>query len=217
MIAAVVPAKALDQAKGRLAALLSEDERRCLTLAMLEDVVHALKAVPRLGIIAVVSPDDSVLSLARDLGAEAVLEPPSVRGINQALDHARNAVMPRGPDALLVVLADVPTVTSANIESVLDALPEDRGLVICPSTAKGTSALGLRPADVIPFRFGPDSFMLHRREAAARGIPATVLRLDSLAHDIDEAEDLRYLISQPAGAATQRLLAEIGADARLSG
>ena len=37
MIAAIVPAKALDQAKGRLAALLSEGERRDLALAMLEE------------------------------------------------------------------------------------------------------------------------------------------------------------------------------------
>ena len=46
MITAIVPAKALDQAKGRLAAILSEAERRELALAMLEDVVRALQSAP---------------------------------------------------------------------------------------------------------------------------------------------------------------------------
>ena len=64
MIAALVPAKALDQAKGRLAAVLSEDERRELALAMLEDVLRALQAVSRLDLIAVVSPDAEVLARA---------------------------------------------------------------------------------------------------------------------------------------------------------
>ncbi len=132
------------------------------------------------------------------------------------MHHALDAVSPRGLDALLVVLADVPAVVPADIDAVLDALPAGRGLVICPSTAKGTSVLGLRPPDVIPFRFGPGSFMLHRREAAARGIPANVLRIDSLAHDVDELEDLRYILSQPAGAATPRLLDDIGIAERLS-
>ncbi len=62
MIAALVPAKSLDEAKGRLASILSEDERRRLALAMLEDLVRALQAVPRIDSISVVSPDAEVLS-----------------------------------------------------------------------------------------------------------------------------------------------------------
>ena len=70
MIAALVPVKALDQAKGRLAALLSQEERRVLALAMLEDVLRALQAVPRVEHVAGVSPDTDVLARAEKLGAE---------------------------------------------------------------------------------------------------------------------------------------------------
>ena len=209
MIAAIVPAKALDQAKGRLAALLSEPERRQLALAMLEDVLKALQAVPQLDLITVVSPDREVLALAWELGAEAIAEPPSVRGINQALSHAVSVVSARHISVLLVLLADVPAVTPADITSVLDALPPGRGVVLCPSHDKGTSALALRPPDAIPFRFGPHSFPAHKREAAARGLHAAVLRLPSLARDIDEPDDLCELLSRPAETATQRLLAQL--------
>jgi 2-phospho-L-lactate guanylyltransferase len=204
VIAAIVPAKALDQAKGRLAAVLSEDERRELALAMLEDVVRALREVDEIGSVTVISPDIDVLEVARSLGARAEEEPPSVRGINQALSFALESVEPQ-PDAVVVVLADVPEMTAADVREALAVLPE-RGLAICPSHDNGTSLLAVRPAGLIPFRFGPKSFSLHKREAAARGVPAEVVRIDSLARDIDTPDDLRELAGRPADTATHRLL-----------
>src|SRR5438309_5981081 len=212
MIGALVPAKALDRAKGRLAAVLSEDERRRLALAMLTDVLAAIRGVPQIGSLAVVSPDAEVLDHAGSLGAQLVAEPEAVRGINQALAHAL-ADWPGAPlEALLVVLADVPAVTSSDLESVVEALPPDSGVVICPSKARGTSALALRPPGAIPFRFGEQSFQWHKREAAARRLETRVLRIDSLANDIDEPEDLRELMLHPAKTATHRLLSELALD-----
>lgn len=215
MIAALVPAKALDRAKGRLAALLTEDERRQLALAMLEDVVKALQAVPQIDSVAVISPDAEVLDAARALDAEAIAEPPSVRGLNQALAHGLSVMSSPAPDALLVVLADVPAVKPADVKEVLDALPADRGVVIAPSSAKGTSALALRPPDVIPFRFGEQSFQDHKREAAARVIEHAIVRNEALANDIDEPADLKRLLEHPAETATHRLLARLGIAGRL--
>jgi 2-phospho-L-lactate guanylyltransferase len=205
VIAAIVPAKALDQAKGRLAALLSESERRDLALAMLEDVVRALQAADEIDSVTVISPDDAVLDVARGLDANALPEPATVRGINQALSYALDSISP-GPDAVVVVLADVPLITPGDVQAAIAALPE-RGLAICPSHDNGTSLLAMRPAGLIPFRFGPKSFSLHKREAAARGVPAEVLRIDSLARDIDTPDDLRAIASETgAGTATGRLL-----------
>jgi 2-phospho-L-lactate guanylyltransferase len=207
VIAAIVPAKALDQAKGRLAELLSEDERRQLALAMLEDVVGALRRVDTIDSIHVVSPDPEVLEKGQELGATTVEEPAAVRGLNQAIAHALSTIDPP-PDAVLTVLADVPAVTSDEIASVIAEAPE-RGVVICPSSAKGTSALLLRPPAVIPFRFGELSFQAHKRQAAALRIPTRVIHIESLEHDIDEPDDLRWLIERGGDTATHRVLAEI--------
>ena len=215
MTAALVPAKALDQAKGRLAAILSEEERRDLALAMLEDVLRALKAAPRIDLVAVVSPDAEVLAKAQALGAQPIAELPSARGLNQALRHGLSLLSPRGIDALLVALGDVPLVSPAEIEAILDALPAGRGAVICPSVARGTSALALRPVDAIPFRFGRGSFLAHRREAAAHGIPCRVLRIDSLTADIDGPDDLLGLIWRPGDTTTHRFLVRLRLAERL--
>jgi 2-phospho-L-lactate guanylyltransferase len=213
LISALVPAKALDQAKGRLAALLSEEERRRLALAMLEDVVGALQAVRAIDSVNVVSPDEEVLKRAAELGAATIAEPASVRGINQALTHAASTIAQA--DAVLVVLADIPGITPSDVETVLREPPE-RGVVICPSSAKGTGALFLRPPGVIPFRFGELSFQAHKREAAARRIEARVLHIDSIANDIDEPDDLRRVLEHPGETATHRLLGQLGVLTRLA-
>ena len=214
MIAALVPVKALNQAKGRLANLLSQDERRALALAMLEDVLRALQAVPRVDHVAVVSPDADVLARAEELGAEPLSEPPLCRGVNQALAHASAALAGRGADALLVVAADLPAALPADIESVLDALP-DPGVALVPTHDRGTGAIALRPPDVIPFRFGRRSSVLHKREAVARGLPARVLHLASLSRDVDEPDDLAGLLARPEETATHRLLAQLRIAERL--
>lgn len=214
MIAALVPVKALDQAKGRLAALLSQDERRRLTLAMLEDVLGALQSVPRVDELAVVSPDADVLARAGELGAELLSEPPLCQDVNQALAHASAALSGRGADTLLVVAADLPAAFPADIESVLAALPE-KGVAVVPTDDRGTGAIALRPPDAIPFRFGPRSSVAHKREAVARGLPARVLLLASLSRDVDEADDLTHLLAHPAETATLHLLAELHIAERL--
>ena len=221
MIAALVPAKALSQAKGRLAAVLSDEERRQLALAMLEDVLTALAGVPAIGRRAVVSPDAEVLAQAQRLGAVPIAEPPQSRGVNRALSYAAAQLSAQGAQALLVVPVDVPAIIPAEVEAILEALPGERGVVLCPSLARGTSALALRPPDAIPFRFGRNSFLAHRREANARGLAARVLRIASLAVDIDSPDDLLDLLSRPAdrqtrAAATHRLLARIGLAQRLA-
>ena len=213
MIRALVPAKALGEAKGRLSSLLSEAERRRLALAMLEDVVRALKAVAAIESVSVVSPDSDVLGLAAQLDASPVAESANVRGLNQALVRALSSMSPQ-PEALLIVLGDVPEATPGDIETLLAALPE-RGIALCPSADRGTSALALRPPDVITFRFGERSSVRHRREAIAIGVASKVVQIESLSHDVDSPEDLRGLLARPGETATHRLLAELGVAERL--
>jgi len=215
VIAAIVPAKALDHAKGRLAEILTEHERRSLSLVMLSDVLKALHSARSIERVFVVSPDHEILRDADRFGAEGIAQPPSLSGINEALKHAGRVISLESPSALFVLLGDVPAVSPAEIESIIAALPSDVGAVICPSRAEGTSALALRPPDAMDFRFGPGSFAQHEHEASARSVPLTTIRLDSLLHDIDEPEDLRYLLSHAAETATHRLLAEMRVGERL--
>jgi 2-phospho-L-lactate guanylyltransferase len=189
---------------------------------MLTDVLGALAAVPRIDLRAVVSPDSEVLALVQSLGARPLAEPATVRGLNQALTYAARTFSANGVEALLVMPLDVPALTPAEVEALLEALPaQGEGVALCPSVARGTGALALRPPQAIPFRFGRDSFLAHRREANVRGLPLRVLRIPSLALDIDGPDDLLGLLSQPPeeparAAATRRLLETLEVDRRLT-
>ena len=74
MITALVPVKDLDRSKSRLLPHLGAETARRLAVAMLEDVLGALLAVPALGRVVVVTPDPDAARVARRI-QQALSEP----------------------------------------------------------------------------------------------------------------------------------------------
>ncbi len=194
---ALVPAKVLAGAKSRLAAVLDEAERAAVALDMLRAVLEQLREVRNVDAYAVVTGDERAAALAGQLGAVVVAE--SSEGLNLALDAGRAWAVERGAEGLLVVLSDLPLVLAGDLAAVA---AKEASVVIAPSKDGGTNALLLRPAGVIPFRFGRDSARYHRFEAEKRGLEVAVVDRDSLAFDVDTPEDLAVY-----RAARQRALA----------
>jgi len=206
VIAALVPVKRLAQAKSRLRPVLSDGQRREFVLAMLEDVLRLTLGQPAIGATAVVTADEDVLAFARRLGAQPIREPPSVRGLNAALAFAAEVLSRQDNSGLLVLPADVPLATAADIEAIL-AEWQEAPVVLCPSHSGGTGALALRPPQAIPFRFGPRSFAAHRRAAVERGLAVAVVSRPGLALDIDRPEDLRTVLAADASRSRELLRA----------
>lgn len=209
MTLALIPVKRLEQSKSRLLPGLSDATRQALTLAMLEDLIEALRASGRVARIAVTTPDPIVAERAAQAGAEVVVRPEP--GLNAALDDAGRRLAPAPDEALLVVLGDVAGALPAELARLVDAahLPgaPARGVWLAPSNDGGTSALLLRPYGAIPFCFGPESARRHREAAQAAGVAYHELPLDSLAIDLDQPEDLtRFLASASGGPRTRALL-----------
>ena len=71
----LVPMKPLEHAKARLAPVLSADQRRALSLAMLTDVVRAAGA---LDVVWVLNSDEDAAAVARAEGAEPRPDPAPV-------------------------------------------------------------------------------------------------------------------------------------------
>jgi 2-phospho-L-lactate guanylyltransferase len=207
MIGAVVPVKSLAASKSRLIPHLGSRAAHRLSIAMLEDVLEALRGVPRLERVAVVTPDADVGAAARAAGAEALLRPDP--GLNPAIESAGAELAPGPEDGLLVVLGDVAGARSEEIGTLLGALP-GRGVALAPSNDGGTSALLRVPRDVIPAGFGPGSARVHRDLAASAGVPYVELALPSLAIDLDDREDLQaFLAGAGGGARTRALLRDL--------
>jgi 2-phospho-L-lactate guanylyltransferase len=215
MIAALVPVKRLATGKTRLARDLEPGALAGLVLAMLEDVVAALRATPGVDCVAVVTPDPEVAAAARRHGARAILEP--TPGLGPSLDAAARRLAGEGATALLVVLGDVPGAEPGDLARMLDALRElgGRGVVLAPSRDGGSAALLRSPPDAIESRFGPESAEAHRDLARQAGVPFRELALPSLAIDLDSREDLADFLAAPSGGPrTRARLRALGLGAR---
>ena len=186
---AVVPVKALAEAKSRLAGALSPAERGAAALQFARHVVGAIldsRAVDR---CAVISPDPVVLALAATLGAEPLAQTSS--GLNPALEEARAWAIGAGADALLIVLGDLPWVTPADIAAIVAAAEPGPAVVLAPDHyGTGSNALLLAPPAAIPFRFGRDSAAQHTLVAAQRGVPLRRYVSPTVAFDVDTPADL---------------------------
>jgi 2-phospho-L-lactate guanylyltransferase len=202
---ALVPVKRLAAGKSRLAASLGRETTEALTLAMLGDVVDALRACARVERVVVVTPDPDVGEAARALGAEARVD--DEPGLNPALEAAAAALAdPAG--TLLVVLGDVAGARGTELARLFDALDARRGpaAVLAPARDGGTAALLRRPPHAFPACFGEGSAEAHRAAAESKGIDFQQLPLPSLAIDLDRVEDARALFASDAPAPRTRAL-----------
>ena len=194
----IVPVTALAEAKGRLAPAVGPLQRRLLAIAMFEDVIAALQAVPGLAAPVVVSPDREVWRRADAMGCRVVEEPPGVGDLNRSLASAAAGV---GDGSLLVVAADLPLASAAGLERVLAAA--EAPVAVVPShDGGGTNVLAWRdPASFAP-SFGPDSAARHL------AVPGAV-RVDEpgLALDVDTAADLELVAGRldPSSVTARRM------------
>jgi len=191
---AVVPVKGFDEAKRRLADVLSAPDRAAFAEAMLRQVLQTLMATAGLGGVLVVTADQRAASLALHFGAE-VLEDLG-EGTNAAVVRGLDSLMSRGRHAAVVVPGDVPLMTPAEIDEVL-ARGREHAVVLVPATRDGgTNLLLTRPPGLFAPCFGPDSFARRRESARALGIEPCVLRLDGLGLDIDTSDDLERVMTR---------------------
>lgn len=212
---AVVPVKPFDRTKGRLAPLLSRAERETLAAAMLSDVLAALARTKSLAGVLVVTGDSKAAEIARKAGAKIIHDAENA-GTSAAVAKAARHLADTGRDGMLVVPADVPEMTTADVDAILAAHRVAPAVTIVPASVDGgTNALACSPPDAIRFCFGDDSFRLHRIAAKSGGIEAAVLKLTRLEQDIDRPDDLAEFMTRPSKTRSYACLAAAGVTQRL--
>lgn len=210
-----VPVKDLINAKQRLIPLLTPGERRDLARAMLEDVLGTLgEALP--GSVWVVTRDPEVMDLARQHGADCLVESAN-RGHTEAVAFAQQEAAMRGAASFLTLPGDVPCVSTAEVVALCRVLGPGPGVAFVPSlSGLGTNAVLLAPPGCMPLRFGEPSFENHLSAARARGLAPLVLRLPGFGLDIDGPEDLRLLLRRGPDTRCAALLRHWGLAQRLA-
>ena len=216
----VVPVKPSGVALRRLAGMLDARTRRELQAAMLADVLGACASARGLVEVLVVTADAEAGARAVAQGARIIPDHDPPRGMNAAVEIGLAEAARSGAEAALVLTADLPLASAAEIEAALAAAGPPGSVLLVPSRdGTGTNAMLLRPPTAMRPTLGPDSRARHLARARGAGLVALTRELPGIALDIDTPADLLALMASGVPCATrtafERASARAGAGSAL--
>ena len=179
---------------------LEEPARATLAHAMLADVLACSSAVGR---VAVVTDDVAAARLAWAAAADVLADPGRGQGPAVAAGLALTADEPT-----LVVNADVPCATAADMLRLLEATPA-RGIAVVAAADGTTNALGLSHADVFASLYGAGSAARFVEHVRRLGLDAVAPAIPGLADDVDTRQDLARVAGR-VGPHTLAAVASLG-------
>jgi 2-phospho-L-lactate guanylyltransferase len=185
---AVIPAKAFDTAKSRLSPLLSPREREALAEEMFDHVLATCVRSPSIVGLQIVTTCPKITKRAQEMGARTSHDVDGLLG--DSID-AGLAALPPGAIGALVVMADLPHLTVADLEALAEGL-DDAPLVVAPDREdEGTNALAIRVPAPVRTAFGRrDSFSEHLKRAAEARQAVLIHRSATLGFDVDWPQDV---------------------------
>ena len=183
-VLAVVPVRSLREGKSRLSGVLSPRRRAQLVEEMLGRVLAALRAASRIDEVWVVTPEES-LELPSGVGR---LHDHGL-GLNSAVELAVQHLSERC-GALVVVAADTPQVTPAEIDRLVERAQDLEVGVVPDRHGTGTNALWLRLPTRLKPQYGVNSAVAHLDAARRLGLAAARIEVPGLSQDVDVPEDL---------------------------
>ena len=186
-VCAIVPYRDVPEGKSRLGPAFDVGQRRELAQAMLADVLCALQAARHVGYIILVGdvpPTPPGLAKLRTLH--------SVAGLNGAVTEAHAMAMAAGATAALIVHADQPLLSGAELDDiVVAALADDAAVHIAPCPGQqGTNLLFVPRGVHLRVRYGAGSRAAHVAAYAADRVRVNVT---APVPDIDTPADVQFL------------------------
>jgi 2-phospho-L-lactate guanylyltransferase len=171
-------------AEGKTRLHTSRRTRRDVSLAMFGDVLAAAQAIAD---VRVVTPDVSTAEAAREAGAAVVDDPGAGQGA-----AVETALAGLDPGAILIVNADVPCVTPADLRALLAATPAG-GIALVEALDGTTNALSISAPELFAPLYGHGSAARFRARATQLGVESVSAAVPNLADDVDTIADLRRL------------------------
>jgi len=215
MRALLLPVKDLQNAKKRLAGVLTPEERFGLAQAMLTDTIRAIRGVRNAEKIFVITNYQPILDVAEENGWEILREERQISE-SDSVDTGSRICEKRGVRALLRLPLDLPLIQPQDIDALLAIECASPAMAIVPSRdGTGTNALLRTPPTLFPSHFGEGSFAKHLAEAENARAQILIRRNPRLEMDVDDKLDMRALLEHDlSGTATGRWLRETGLHAK---
>jgi len=208
MLWALVPVKELTQSKQRLAGVLDPDEREGLVLAMLQDVLSAIRDANVFDGVLLVSRSQKVQALAQDFVTDIFVESRGSDHSRAVTEANRYLIGQHRTKSSMAISGDIPRITAQDIHEVLAY--HDRLTLVPNDTGEGTNAILASPPNVIMSQFGGPSLRRHIKSADAAGLTPRIVHNENIALDIDEPRDLARAVADLPTSFTRNFLRDSG-------
>lgn len=190
-LAVVVPVRAFDMGKSRLAASFTADQRARLARAMAEIVVDVRNDARPDARWFVVCDDDTIVEWALSRGATPVRVTAS--GLNPSLTEAASTIAAAEASHVVICHADLPHADDlvSIVMSAIHHAPDS--ILVAPDRHRDGSNVVVIPHHLFSrweFRYGQGSFHAHCALADELGVSTVVIDDERLATDIDTVDDL---------------------------
>lgn len=193
----VIPAKALPEAKSRLAAMSDGPEQhRLLVEAIRSDTIAAARAARGVA---------RVIVVVDRPGADADVLVQTSPGLDAAVSDAAAYSTQRWPaDGVAALVGDLPALQPAELAEALRAAAGHHRAFVPDAAGTGTTLLAATPGHPLRPQFGLGSAARHQVHAAA------IEAGPGLRNDVDDAADLHAAAALGLGDATAAALGEAG-------
>jgi 2-phospho-L-lactate guanylyltransferase len=186
----IIPVKPFARAKSRLSTALSQEQRQQLAETLMRHTINVVKPIPQVTGTLVISRDTKALAIAREAGAHTVQESGAPE-LNHALMRATQVVIGWRADAVLILPADLPLISSEDVMAIIEQGRDDNTVVVATDSAEdGTNAMLIRPPGLIRYAYGQGSYQRHKALAQEAGARVNVYHSERVTLDIDVPRDL---------------------------
>ncbi|OMH39396.1 2-phospho-L-lactate guanylyltransferase [Motiliproteus sp. MSK22-1] len=203
-----IPMKDPGQSKQRLASVLNPDQRQTLALTLFRQTLRFLNQHFSDYQVLVVTASSRIAAIAEGYGAALLIEQEGT-GLNGAASLAAQWSLDHGFDSQLLIPADIPELSKAEVGQLLERSPKSPSVLVCPASDGGTNALLTTPPNVVPFQFGRDSSIAHLKAAKEQLVFCELLQLEKLTFDLDTPDDLQHWTQMLASTFGGKTLAAI--------
>ena len=179
-VSAFIPIKKYSHSKGRLAGILSEQQRSDLSKAMATQTIKALIQSNICDSITLVTNDPN-------LSMEGTSTFFTSLSLNQALNEAIVGTQANNP--ILVMHADLPKINNGDLQNLADTFDPSIISIVPDIDNSGTNCLLYDHAMKFNFQFGVDSYELFLTEFRNNACHWNTLSIESLQYDLDSEDD----------------------------
>ena len=190
---AIIPVKTFSKAKTRLN--LQQDCKEEICSLMLQEVLRTVSDCKIVNQIILVTKDEDALKIGRQFNVVGIFD--DELGVNNAINLADEYLSDKNFDCSVIFPQDIPTMTSADIETLLGFIKSTNSVIIVPSRQfNGTNALVRCPSGLMQTKYDLGSYTHQIDAARTRTNNISIALIRRIMLDIDDESDLAFMLKQ---------------------